>query len=111
MTREEEIRNAIDTIIPIHPSEKGRTYEQSLMATGFEAGVVWADMHPVNVWHDREDIPKPNSWILIQNNKGGYDTLKIMSCMPSSNWSITCKVSSIYKWTYISDLLPKGSEK
>ena len=37
MTRKEEIRNAIDTIIPILPSENGRTYEQSLMATGFEA--------------------------------------------------------------------------
>lgn len=38
MTREEEIRNAIDTIIPILPSKNGRTYEQALMATGFEAG-------------------------------------------------------------------------
>lgn len=39
MTREEEIRNAIDTILPIPPSEKGRKYEQALMATGFECGV------------------------------------------------------------------------
>ena len=31
MTREEEIRNAIDTIIPIKSSENGRTYEQALM--------------------------------------------------------------------------------
>ena len=46
MTRKEEIRNAIDTIIPILPSENGRTYEQSLMATGFEAGAGWADANP-----------------------------------------------------------------
>ena len=46
MTRGEEIRNAIDTIIPILPSEKGRTYEQSLMATGFEEGAKWADANP-----------------------------------------------------------------
>ena len=39
MTREEEFRNAIDTTFPIHPSGKGRTYEQALMATDFESGV------------------------------------------------------------------------
>lgn len=48
MTREEEIRNAIDTIFPILPSEKGRKYEQALMAT-FEAGAKWADSHPFGV--------------------------------------------------------------
>ena len=37
MTREEEIRNAIDMTFPIHPSEKGRSYGKSLMATCFEA--------------------------------------------------------------------------
>ena len=46
MTREEEIRKAIDTIFPIPPSEKGRKYEQALMATGFEDGVKWADSNP-----------------------------------------------------------------
>ena len=46
MTREEEIRNAIDTIFPIPHPEKGRKYEQALMATGFEAGVKWADTNP-----------------------------------------------------------------
>ena len=50
MTREEEIRNAIDTILPIPPSEKGRKYEQALMATGFEGGVKWADEHPKSPW-------------------------------------------------------------
>lgn len=46
MTREEQIRNAIDTIIPILPSSNGRTYEQALMATGFEEGAKWADKNP-----------------------------------------------------------------
>ena len=46
MTRDEEIRNAIDTIIPILPSNNGRTYEQALMAAGFEYGVSWADKNP-----------------------------------------------------------------
>ena len=69
MTRQEEIRNAIDTIFPIPPSEKGRKYEQALMATGFEAGVKWADSHPKSPWISIEDdLPcnhdelKPNSY-------------------------------------------------
>ena len=58
MTRDEEIRNAIDTIIPIPPSGNGRTYEQALMATGFEAGVKWADEHPKSPWINvKEDLP------------------------------------------------------
>ena len=55
MKREEEIRNAIDTIFPIPPSEKGRKYEQALMATGFEAGVKWADSNPKSPWISVED--------------------------------------------------------
>ena len=49
MTRQEEIRNATDTIFSILPSENGRKYERALMATGFEAGVRWADSHPFGV--------------------------------------------------------------
>ena len=55
MIREEEIRNAIDTIIPIPPYRDGRTYEQALMATGFEGGVKWADSHPKSPWISIDD--------------------------------------------------------
>lgn len=76
-----------------------------------EAKVIAArerDEHPINVWHDVSDMPKTNSWILIQQDKGGYDTLRIVSDdISGSNWAITCRIFSIYKWTYISDLLPK----
>ena len=58
MTRQEEIRNSIDTIFPIPPSEKGRKYEQALMATGFEAGVKWADANPKSPWISvKDDLP------------------------------------------------------
>lgn len=44
MTRQEEIRRAVD----IHFSKGlyGRTREQALVASGFELGVKWADEHP-----------------------------------------------------------------
>ena len=59
MTREEEIRNAIDTTFPIPPSEKGRTYEQALMATGFENGVKWSDTHPKSPWINYKEEKPP----------------------------------------------------
>ena len=59
MTRDEEIRNAIDTTFPIPPSEKGRTYEQALMATGFENGVKWADSHPKSPWINYKEEKPP----------------------------------------------------
>ena len=58
MTREEEISNAIDTIIPIPPLLDGKTYEQALMAIGFEAGVKWTDSDPISPWISvDEDLP------------------------------------------------------
>ena len=62
MKREEQIRNAIDTIIPILHSESGRTYEQALMATGFEEGVKWADEHPY--WRPSTEHPQMDEEVI-----------------------------------------------
>ena len=59
MTREEQFRNAVDTTFPIPPSENGRTYEQALMATGFENGVKWADTHPKSPWINYKEEKPP----------------------------------------------------
>ena len=70
MTREEEISNAVDTIIPISPLWDGRTYEQALMATGFEAGVKWADSHPKSPWISvEEDLPCNHEELLNPDDK------------------------------------------
>lgn len=110
MTREEEIRNAIDTIIPILPSEKGRTYEQALMAFGFEKGVSWADSHPTNMWHDTSEEPRLNQWFLAQIGDNAYDTF-VMEMDKNQDWINWSKGINIKMWAYISDLLPKGGEK
>ena len=58
MTREEEIRKAIDIMFPIPASVKGRKYEQALMATGFETGVQWADDNLKSPWISvKDDLP------------------------------------------------------
>ena len=113
MTRQEEIRNAIDTIIPIPPSENGRTYEQALMATGFEEGVEWADEHPINVWHDTGEEPQGEYEIIYQDefNHVWLATYR-KNIEQYKNWWEECVACNyIVRWAYISDLLPKGGEK
>lgn len=107
MTREEEIRNAIDTIIPILPSENGRTYEQALMATGFEEGVRWADKHPINMWHDTNEEPRLNQWFLAQIGDNAFDTF-VMEIDKNEDWKEWSNGINIKRWAYIRYLLPKG---
>ena len=77
MTRDEEVRNAIDMIFPIPPSEKGRTYEQALMATGFENGVKWSDAHPKSPWISvKDDLPCNHKELLLST---GYHTVTVFT--------------------------------
>ena len=79
MTREEEIRNAIDTILPIPPSDNGRKYEQALMATGFEGGVKWAVEHPKSPWISVDDDLPCNHSDLVLTYKGiRFSTKRIL---------------------------------
>ena len=79
MTRQEEIRNAIDTIFPIPPSGKGRKYEQALMATGFESGVKWADEHPKSHWISvDEDLPCNHGDLVLTYNDIPFLTKRVM---------------------------------
>ena len=110
MKRNEEISNSIDTIIPILPSESGRTYEQSLMATGFEAGVSWADSHPTNMWHDTNEEPRLNQWFLAQIGDNAFDTC-VMEMDKNEDWKEWSNGINIKRWAYIRDLLPKGGKK
>ena len=90
MTREEQIRNAIDTIFPIPPSEKGRKYEQALMATGFEAGVKWADSNPKSPWISvDEDLPcNHEELIFLGGLIDGSETIEVFVRYESGDiWS------------------------
>ena len=92
MTREEEIRNAIDTILPIPPSEKGRKYEQALMATGFEGGVKWADEHPKSPWISVDDDLPCNHSDLVLTYKGiRFSTTRIL-VMTDINTLFLCEM-------------------
>ena len=101
MTREEEIRNAIDTTFPIPHPEKGRNYEQSLMATGFQAGAQWADSHPKSPWISVKDkLPCNEKDLIVEIIKGvelrtkkvgvlsidGYIDISYMYSLPPHGW-------------------------
>ena len=117
MTREEEIRNVIDTIFPIHPPEKGRKYEQALMATGFEGGVKWADENPKSHWIDTdEDLPykydnllikclpyssKETKPVLTLSDDGSYQVC-VMFVNDDGKWEWSCSVVPCY-WMSISE--------
>ena len=97
MTRDEEVRNAIDTIIPIPPSENGRKYEQALMATGFEAGVKWADSHPKSPWISvDEDLPCNHEELLI--NKGVTKKVFVLKLGGSPGVDFMLRVNGEWIW-------------
>ena len=79
MTRQEEIRTAVDTIVPILPSNNGRTYEQALIASGFEEGVKWADKNPKSPWISvKDDLPCNHSDLVLTYNDTPFLTKRVM---------------------------------
>ena len=79
MTRQEEIRTAVDTIVPILPSNNGRTYEQALITSGFEEGVKWADKNPKSPWISvKDDLPCNHSDLVLTYNDTPFSTKRVM---------------------------------
>ena len=81
MTREEEIRTAVDTIVQILPSNNGRTYEQALIASGVEAGIKWADENPKSPWISiKDDLPcNHNELICSKEISEGTETVDVFA--------------------------------
>lgn len=113
MTRKEEIRNAIDELIPIHPSKKGRTYQQLLIANGFKAGVIWADKHPANVWHEASEFPNKALPIIIEIDDDIEPSYEVISIDETDEkfWEYLVSDRDITIWAYVKDLLPKEGKK
>lgn len=77
MTREEEIRAAINKIFPC--TNGGRCYEQSLGASGFELGVHWADNNPKSPWISVKDDLPCNHKDLMKNENYTKRVLVVLS--------------------------------
>lgn len=127
MTRYEEIVNAAREKAERHQIAEMELYKgdkcnysyeriYNSEIASFEAGVQWADNHPVNVWHDASEEPKIGSnivaidsdgnWWDIRPYHGDYDGYGL-----KKGWRSCIRTYDIQKWAYISDLLPKGCER
>ena len=74
----------------------------------FLEGAWWSDKHPKNVWHDANEEPKGDYFILCD----GLDNLQWVVCyqhvdMSYANWQDYVNAFKVIRWAYISDLLPK----
>lgn len=99
MTREEEII-----------AKAKKYYSDSINCyNAFLHGVEWADKYPANVWHEASEMPKEGEWVLIQFDEDSYDAL-VFCDMNAAAFCTCCKKYGSTRWTYISDLLPKGGQ-
>lgn len=62
------------------------------------------------IWHDANEMPKEEEWILIQYGEDSYDTLTL-SDFYAYIFCARCKKDGDIRWAYVSDLLLKGGEK
>lgn len=104
MTREEQIRNAKNAFYE-RIFEEGYYYDPR---DCFEEGAEWADSHPVNMWHDANEPPRLNQWVLAQIGDNAFDTF-VMSMSKNEDWKELSNAVNIKRWAYIDNLLPKKS--
>lgn len=99
MTREEQIITYA----------KKHYYDDINCFNAFIHGVGWAELHPVDVWHEASEKPKDNFVpILYQNNFGTcWVSHKRKKTPFNLDWEYFVSVSRMVRWAYISDLLPK----
>ena len=105
MTREEEIKQAAENNldVSIYTPKDGEMLKET-----FYIGAKWADKNPVNVWHDASEEPKRDEYLLGED----YEGLSIyMWCGQEDSWALFVGITTLCRWAYISDLLPKGGEK
>ena len=103
MTRQEEIRTAVDTIVPILPSNNGRTYEQALIASGFEEGVRWADKNPKSPWISVKDDLPCNHQELTHSNY--TDRVLVLSRNGYSEVAFMCIIEDVWEWNTLITVL------
>lgn len=99
MTREEQII-----------TEAKKYYSDSINChNAFLHGVEWADKYPVNVWHDKNEEPQGDGWVLVQFDNDAYDTISLPKFVDVFHDFV--EMHNFIRWAYIADLLPKGGEK
>lgn len=101
-TREEEIKEAYKAYM-----DNGGMLQSNLWFA-FNAGVKWADTHPV-IWHDASEEPKEYP-IIYQDEFSDVYILQFSLKEFVDGWEDFKRIECVTRWAYISDLLPKENE-
>ena len=97
MTREEQIIT----------TAKKHYYDDINCFNAFVHGVGWAELHPVDVWHDAKEKPRAKEWMLVQFREDEYEAFALdeLGIETWSDW--WCDNYKVIRWAYIKDLLLK----
>ena len=108
MTRDEEIITACKSFLSRYPS-----IDQAGLSIGFLDGAVWADKHPVNVWHEASEFPNKALPIIVEIDDDIEHSYEVISIDETDEkfWEYLVSDRDITIWAYVKDLLPKGGEK
>ena len=79
-------------------------YSAEDLAKAFRDGAEWADMHPVNVWHDASEEPKINEDVVLYDSYGNFVTEFYNGYVTWNNIVVYYKVTM---WAYIDDFIHK----
>ena len=88
-------------------------YSAEDLAKAFRDGAEWADMYPVNVWHDATEEPllEDKKIILLNEQNIAYISVRFsgtfLYMFEDFYWKRYVNLLKISKWAYIDDLLPK----
>ena len=102
MTRKEERIEQIEKFA-------SQCYEDGERYSSFIAGAVWADKHPVNVWHEASEFPNKALPIIVEIDDDIEHSYEVISIDETDEkfWEYLVSDRDITMWAYISDLLPK----
>ena len=84
-------------------------YEDGEKYSAVIAGAIWADNNPVNVWHDKNEEPQEDGWVLVQFDNDAYDTISLPKFVDVFHDFV--EMHNFIRWAYIADLLPKGCKQ
>lgn len=85
-------------------AEAKKHYDDINCLNAFVHGVGWAELHPVDVWHDASEEPKEDVDILFISKNGKVHKV---SKIDLSLYDWLKDNDDIKRWAYIKDLLPK----
>ena len=119
MTRKEQIKCAsIEYTLKNRPKCIGgdsfaEMADELNQNSAFEEGAKWADMYPVNVWHDASEFPNKALPIIVEIDDDIEPSYEVISIDETDEkfWEYLVSDRDITIWAYVKDLLPKGGEK